>query len=209
MIVTKSTSTASGWTVLGSQGRQQESFSPPLSSAYWCHPHPSSSAFMEQGHQPPQADVTSLQLPQADLTSVQLPRADLRYPLFLMAINLHSPGFQHMPWFVTCPALSQSQMSRRMEHADWSGGGHVTTPSGKPVSRSACFREGDSVMPQEQGWGHNWRICCDVFLGCTCLHPPHIPSFPYLQNALWRISSLPKPHFTHSHQLGSRPPVWR
>ena len=63
---------------------------------------------MEQGHQLPQADVTSLQLPQADLTSLQLPQADLSYLVFLTAINLHSPGFQYMPWLVTCPAPSQS-----------------------------------------------------------------------------------------------------
>ena len=148
---------------------------------------------MEQGHQLPQADVTSLQLPQADL----------RYPLFLTEINLHSPGSQHMPWAVTCPAPSQSQVSREDGIRWLVRWGSCDHPLWETCELFSMFQGGDSVMPQEQGWGSNWRTCRDVFLDCACLHPPHIPSFPYLQNALWWVSSLPKPHFTHPHQTSS------
>ena len=93
-----------------------------------------------------------------------------------------------------------------MEHAHWPGGGHVTVLSRKLANS----------LP-ESGWGiawfHSWRpgssFCVLCFLGCTCWQPLPIPSRSLFTKEFLIHLLPPKPHFTHSHHKGARPPVWR
>ena len=50
---------------------------------------------------------------------------------------------------------------------------------------------------------------CSISGMCLLTASSQHPVVLCLQKNSWCTSSLPKPHFTHPHQKGARPPVWR